>query len=180
MAESPESILLKRRARRRLVGAIALVVLVVVFLPVVLDQQPRPVSHALTVQIPSQDGSFSPRVPGHDESPGAEREKTTGTAQGRVDQVPEERAGSAERTRSQVERDAYFIPLGAFLHSENAKQVREKAESAGIKSYTEALKTPQGEQTRVRAGPFATRESAERAREKLRSLGIEVGQVAQR
>ena len=33
--------LLKRRARRRLVGAIALVVLIAVVLPVILDQQPR-------------------------------------------------------------------------------------------------------------------------------------------
>src|SRR4030088_486123 len=55
--------LLKRRARRRLVGAIALVVLIVVVLPVVLDQQPRPVPQALSVQIPSQDGGpFKTRV----------------------------------------------------------------------------------------------------------------------
>src|SRR5260221_14107108 len=55
--------LLKRRARRRLIGAIALVVLIVVVLPVVLDQQPRSVPQALTVQIPSQDGGpFKTRV----------------------------------------------------------------------------------------------------------------------
>ena len=54
---------LKRRARRRLVGAIALVVLVVVVLPVILDQQPRSTPQALTVQIPSQDGGpFKTRV----------------------------------------------------------------------------------------------------------------------
>src|SRR3989442_12569717 len=55
--------LIKRRARRRLVGAIALVVLIVVVLPVILDQQPRPVPQALTVQIPGQDGGpFRTRV----------------------------------------------------------------------------------------------------------------------
>src|SRR5258708_18938616 len=55
--------LLKRRARRRLIGAMALVVLIVVVLPVILDQQPRPVPQALTVQIPSQDGGpFKTRV----------------------------------------------------------------------------------------------------------------------
>src|SRR5437879_11181070 len=55
--------LLKRRARRRLVGAIALVVLVVDVLPVILDQQPRPVPQALTVQIPGPDGGpFKTRV----------------------------------------------------------------------------------------------------------------------
>src|SRR5260370_14029996 len=55
--------LLKRRARRRLVGAIALVVLIVAVLPVILDQQPRPVPQTLTVQIPGQDGGpFKSRV----------------------------------------------------------------------------------------------------------------------
>jgi len=55
--------LVKRRARRRLVGAIALMVLIVVVLPVILDQQPRPVPQALSVQIPSQDGGpFKTRV----------------------------------------------------------------------------------------------------------------------
>ena len=59
MAETQDALMLKRRARRRLVGAIALVLLVVIVLPVVLDQEPKPVRHDLTVQIPSQDaGKF--------------------------------------------------------------------------------------------------------------------------
>ncbi len=54
---------MKRRARRRLVGAIALVVLVVIALPIVLDREPKPVSQDLSIQIPSQDaGRFSSRV----------------------------------------------------------------------------------------------------------------------
>jgi cell division septation protein DedD len=32
----------------------------------------------------------------------------------------------------------------------------------------------------VRAGPFTSRSAAENARDKLKSLGLEVGQVAQR
>ena len=38
MAESEEALQLKRRARRRLVGAIALVTFVVIILPLILDQ----------------------------------------------------------------------------------------------------------------------------------------------
>jgi DedD protein len=73
-----------------------------------------------------------------------------------------------------------MVPLGAFTNSENAKQVQDKAASAGFKSYTESVKLPQGEQTRVRAGPFTSRDAAEKARDRLKSLGLEVGQVAQR
>ena len=54
---------MKRRARRRLVGAIALVVFVVIALPIVLDSEPKPISQDLTIQIPSQDaGKFATRV----------------------------------------------------------------------------------------------------------------------
>lgn len=63
MAESQDATLLQRRARRRLVGAIALVVLVVIVLPIVLDTEPGPVGQDLVVQIPSQEaGKFNTRV----------------------------------------------------------------------------------------------------------------------
>lgn len=54
---------LQRRARRRLVGAIALVVLAVIVLPIVFDKEPRPISQDLVIQIPSQDApKFEPRL----------------------------------------------------------------------------------------------------------------------
>jgi DedD protein len=43
----------KQRARRRLVGAIALVVAAVVILPMVLDSHPKPVTDDISIDIPS-------------------------------------------------------------------------------------------------------------------------------
>lgn len=55
---SPDADLqLKKRARRRLVGAIALVLLAVIVLPMVMDSEPRPPSQDIQVRIPSQDSS---------------------------------------------------------------------------------------------------------------------------
>ncbi len=62
MPESDEALLLQRRARRRLIGAIALVVFVVIVLPIVFDKEPRPITHDLTIQIPSQDTPFKARA----------------------------------------------------------------------------------------------------------------------
>jgi DedD protein len=45
----------KKRARRRLVGAIALVLAAVVGLPMVFDSEPKPVADDITIQIPSKD-----------------------------------------------------------------------------------------------------------------------------
>src|SRR5512141_2595353 len=63
MAESEEALQLKRRARRRLVGAIALVSFVVIILPLILDKEPGPAGPPLSVQIPNQESAgFSSRV----------------------------------------------------------------------------------------------------------------------
>lgn len=50
-----EELQLKQRAKRRLIGAVTLVTALVVFLPMVLDNEPRPVAEDIAINIPSQD-----------------------------------------------------------------------------------------------------------------------------
>ncbi|HYK15218.1 MAG TPA: SPOR domain-containing protein [Burkholderiales bacterium] len=60
---SDEEIQLRKRARRRLVGAIALVTVIAVFLPMVLDHEPKPVSQDVSIKIPSPDaGVFTSKI----------------------------------------------------------------------------------------------------------------------
>ena len=60
---SDEELQLKKRARRRLVGAIVLVSAVAVVLPMVLDSEPKPVSQNVDIQIPALDaGEFKPKA----------------------------------------------------------------------------------------------------------------------
>jgi len=47
----------KKRARRRLIGAIALVLAMVIVLPMIFDSKPRPLSDDIAIQIPSKDGA---------------------------------------------------------------------------------------------------------------------------
>lgn len=54
---SDEQIQLRGKARRRLVGAIALVVAISAVLPMVLDNKPKPVSQDIAIDIPKQDDS---------------------------------------------------------------------------------------------------------------------------
>jgi len=54
---------LKKRSRRRLVGAIALALLAIVVLPMVMDHEPRQPAQDIQVRIPSQDaGGFTSRI----------------------------------------------------------------------------------------------------------------------
>lgn len=48
---------LKKRARRRLVGAAAMALLAAIVLPMVMDHEPRPASQDIQVRIPAQDGA---------------------------------------------------------------------------------------------------------------------------
>lgn len=193
MAETQDALMLKRRARRRLVGAIALVLLVVIVLPVILDQEPKPVRHDLTVQIPSQDaGRFGARVlqtpePAKEaavnaedrpEAKAPEAHKTAPKAAKPADKPAASRKDDeAKRALALLNDTGYVVPIGVFANPENAQKARDKAAAAGFAAYTEKIQSKEGEQTRVRAGPFGTRESAERARDKLKALGVPVGQV---
>lgn len=47
----------KKRARRRLIGAVAIVLAVVIGLPMLLDSEPKPLNKNINIQIPSRDAA---------------------------------------------------------------------------------------------------------------------------
>ena len=55
---------LKRKARRRLIGAVALTTAIVVLLPMLLDSEPKPVVQDIELRIPDKDkvGEFVPLI----------------------------------------------------------------------------------------------------------------------
>jgi DedD protein len=159
MAEEQQDVeTLKRRGRRRLVGAVALVLAAVIVLPMVFDPEPRGSSSTVSVKIPGEDETpFAPKPPpkkAEPEKPKAEPEQTK--------PEPVAKAEPAEE---------FVVQVGAFS---NPQSVIAKLKSAKVPHYTE--KAP-GNLTRVRAGPFASREAAEKALEELKGLGFQPGAV---
>lgn len=57
-----EATLLKKRARRRLIGAVALALLAAIVLPMVMDHQPAPPLKDIQVRIPSPDEGATQKV----------------------------------------------------------------------------------------------------------------------
>lgn len=55
---------LKRQARRRLIGAVALTTAIVVVLPMILDNEPKPAGQDIELRIPDKDkvGEFAPKI----------------------------------------------------------------------------------------------------------------------
>lgn len=66
----------------------------------------------------------------------------------------------------------FVVQVGAFAEVAKAREVRLKVERAGLKTYTHVAETKDGQRTRVRVGPFATRAEAEKAAEKIKKLDL--------
>ena len=66
----------------------------------------------------------------------------------------------------------FFIQIGAFADAAGAASARQKAERAGVHTYTQAVSTAAGQRTRVRAGPFSSREEADKAAAALKRAGL--------
>lgn len=199
MAESEDTQLhIKKAARRRLVGAIALTVFVALVFPLVMDRDPAPMVQDIEVRIPGQaeklpklatpspEDSPAPSATSAGEKPVARNDTPPAAA---LLEKPQEKAPEApapklaekapEKTPEKPAKPAdkasgqYIILIGAFNNEGNVKHLRKKLDEIGVKSYTE----PFGDKTRVRAGPFPSQESAEKALQKMKTIQI-AGQIA--
>ena len=194
MAESDDDVnTLKRRGRRRLVGAIALVLAAVIVLPMVFDSDPRGSAPPVSVRIPSEDEtSFTPKVTpkGPEKAPEKVPEKVAEKAPEKaVEKAPEP---VVEKPTPEIEikvtkssdkpapapapvGEQFMVPAGAYA---DPAGVIDKLKTAKIPYYTEPIATKDGTVTRVRAGPFASRATADKVQKQLRDLGLKPGNVA--
>jgi DedD protein len=207
---------IRKRSRRRLVGAAALALLAVIVLPMVMDGEPRQPVQDVQVRIPGQDtAGFASRIlpakPAATPLPPIEAEPKTEPkpaeppkpddkvqAQAPVKApavadkpaVPVRPADKPLVSKGEEARavaalsgvaaaDQWIVQLGAYKEAGNVKQLSAKLKQMGLPSYTEHFDSPQGQRTRVRAGPFKTKEAAEKAQARIRKIGVD-GLVAQK
>lgn len=64
----------------------------------------------------------------------------------------------------------YVIQVAALSAKDKVDELQGKLRDAGIKSFTQ--KSPSGDLTRVKVGPFGSREEAEKAKAKLQKIGL--------
>ncbi|WP_295527668.1 SPOR domain-containing protein [uncultured Pseudacidovorax sp.] len=66
----------------------------------------------------------------------------------------------------------FVVQVGAFADAAKAQETRQKLERAGLKTYTHVAKTPEGDRTRVRVGPFSSRADADKAAARIKALAL--------
>ncbi|HXV08629.1 MAG TPA: SPOR domain-containing protein, partial [Burkholderiales bacterium] len=71
--------------------------------------------------------------------------------------------------------ETYAVALIATASPAKAAQMKRALQRQKFPVYTQ--KTPDGDKTRVRVGPFASREAAEQARQRLVRQGYDPGKV---
>jgi len=81
-------------------------------------------------------------------------------------------AAAAKPAAAVEDNGRFVVQVGAFADVDKAKEVRQKLEKAGLKTYTNVAKTSDGERTRVRVGPFASRAEADKAASKVKGLSL--------
>lgn len=187
-----QEIELSKRARRRLVGSIALVILLIVFLPMLLeDKHPQDPHQDLVITIPAEQGtSTEASAPANnpttsdnssassDTSSAASTANTSNTASNAANNPPAEAApvveekpavvaNSADSGKDKKTTSGLMLQVGVFSDSANVKQLQSKLESNGFKVAINQY--PNGK-TRIRVGPYASKTEADAAIAKLQAL----------
>lgn len=220
---------MKRRGRRRLIGAITLGLLAIVFLPMIFDSKPKETKSGkqeISVQIPAKEGL--PPLPAPVQAPLATKAaptvetpkaglaatapaavtpppvvstvtpleakpiaKTEPTAPkieapkkveppktvAKLDTKPapklEPKAEPAPPTKAAPPKQGFVVQVGAFKDADNAQQIAAKTKELKLPVYTDTVATSNGNVTRVRVGPFATREKADSALVQVKLSGAD-------
>jgi len=193
-----EELNLRRKARRRLIGAIALTLAVVVILPMVLESQPKSSGQEIELRIPAPDnaGEFVPTVAisevpvalpvssvvaVSDVAAVSEPAAVSAVASVAVPKADEPKPAESKAAESKSVAQAapaagtkegkavtYAAQVGAYSNPNTAKQEVDKLKGWGFKAYTEKA----GNKIRVRVGPYEERAKAEKVIKMLEKHGL--------
>jgi DedD protein len=174
---SPEASEIRRRGRRRLIGAVVLVVLAVVFVPMILDSEPRPKRTEPSLDIPPKDKA--PLLPPPTKSAvmpvPAVAPVETGAQQPSAQAAPKPEpkpAPAKAETPTTPKLEGFAVQVGAFKDEDKLNQARQKLMAARIPHFVER----RGDLNRLRAGPYQDRAAAEKALAAVKAASLE-GQV---
>ena len=122
----------KKRARRRLVGAIALALAVAIGLPMILDSEPKPLSSDISYQIPSKDKPADAPAPAvADSAPAAPAPKTPARVDDRAALDQSEEIVAPPKNPAPAPAKSVAAPVVAEVraHTDEPKAVKSEVKS---------------------------------------------------
>ncbi|WP_270175322.1 SPOR domain-containing protein [Diaphorobacter sp. ED-3] len=85
---------------------------------------------------------------------------------------------SAAPAAAREEQGRFIVQVGAFADADKAREVRDRLERSGLKTYTQVVDTKDGKRTRVRVGPFTSRADADKAAGRVKGAGLSASVLA--
>jgi DedD protein len=126
---------LKRRGRRRLVGAVALVLAAVIVLPMVFDPEPHGTGSTLSVRIPAEDETpFAPKLPAKKAQTAAKEEYVVqvGAFANPQGVIAKLQSAKMPYYTELVQNNLTRVRAGPFATREAAEQAREQLKALGF------------------------------------------------
>lgn len=169
MSDSPDANLqLKKRARRRLVGAIAFAGLAAVVLPMIMDEEPKQQLRDVRIRIPGQDQTpFNPKV---------ERRPATPDPDARAVAPP--RIESDPQLPTEIKKAEKTIEKAPEKSEKPEKTSKKESQSAGDKSADDpvaaAIANSAGGQHVILIGAYSNPANVKQLQTKIGELGIKV------
>lgn len=190
----------KQRARRRLIGATALVLAAIIGLPMIFDADPdKPLPSDIEPQIPDRiapvsenvtppavvqpapkpaapasaaktDDLVPPASPAAD-IPAKSKTSSDGIDKAAADKKADPKAAAGDDNAREKPRK-YVLQVAAVNSKAKAEELQNRLKQSGIKAYSQKITTRDGDRFRVRVGPFASREEAERMHERVKKTGL--------
>ena len=176
LVDEADELELKKRARRRLVGAVVLVLLVVTLVPLILDNEPRKISDDVDINIASKSGLQDPVS-----SLGVETLNDSGSSarsiyeeQGSAGASDNSDSSMASQTNDSAE--GYVVQLGAFSKINFVQRFAKKLEAASFPVILESFEGSNGPMTRVYVGSYSSKDKASRALSRLKAQSLTYGE----
>lgn len=185
----------KKRARRRLIGAVALVLAAVVGLPMVLDSEPKPLAEDIAIQIPSREKA-PPRPAGNkavtasaalDEQEEVVEPPAAPPAADKPAAPPAHAAATADKPaldktasdKPAIDKPAEDKPAAALARPERKPEARpaESQDDARARALLEGKPDPRVEKKDsgkyvIQVAALATKDKVNELQSRLKSAGI--------
>ena len=146
---------MERRLKNRLVGAVVLVALAVVFLPEWLRPVAQPRAPAVDLTLPPQPvHTYQPKSPAF-ESATEQTDLATSPPQ------------APERDAPPASLRGWVVQVGSFSNEINAVRLRDQLRQGGYAAFVEAVTINDRTLHRVRVGPELSKSAAEEQRQAI-------------
>jgi len=171
------------QAKQRVVGAIVLVSLAVIFLPILLPGKGGITTRLKDSEIPPPpDYRFEPMAPAPEvpaidsgavlplelpEPPDVKSSQAPAAAVSKPSVQTTKPSKSQAIVASDNQVNGWIVQVGSFNSQDNANALRDKLRGQGFTSFVEKVSSDGSQVYRVRVGPELTREAADRLQQKL-------------